>query len=578
MNAYINDILSGNVVILENAQERVLLDISHVSDAQAVLHLEVTAQGMQNVIEHLSKLTEKNTGQWYNYAMALAFIGRYERALEVLQTIRDDVLSENDCFRILYLFYNIGTIARISGDYQTAFRYYMDYLTLDRFYRNERSGIAYKDLLLTINFSAKGKELLDIVENDSRFEYSSFDTLLMRISYYEKLEKYQYVQELLPKAKKYLLFEQDEKKKVYYYFMLVYLHTTSGIDISDTIEDALVTLENAAVSDLPLYYRIKILVRLFLYYVKINNVRKQVSILNVFKKLPAVPENQIPFITTLAHFYYVTHDYTKAAQCYKRVIALSDETDERLMGLSTRMLYYNMLRTLNDFSFLEAFDPDLSFDVYLKYNMRSDYSRTTVNFAVLLGELGEFAKAIGYLRKVVSIATVNNLERFRCIAAFNEAYYAFLAQPNEKDCKRMFVEAEKSQKSVSHYHTYMMILSVATASYLYDYEDLCKKSLEIVTNIRKKFDYSHDPLHEEILVAICNGTFKDDEFYDKVIADSQGLTFAIIYKATGDAQWIDKWNQRLHEMIEKVPEKYRKGYASALLEFSFMNRIKPVIL
>lgn len=563
---------SGDVVILENAQERVLLDISHISDSQSVMHLEATMDEMQSLIDYLVKILDKNTGQAYNYAMSLAFVGRYESAMKTLQTIQDDVLKENDCFRILYLFYNIGTISRLLGDYQMSFRYFMDYLTLDRFYRNERSGIAFKDLLMTIDFSAKGKELLEIIETDSHYDYSSFDTILMKISYYEKLEKYQYVQDLLPKAKKYLLFESDEKKKIYYYYMLVYLHTTSGIEIDGGLGDALEILENATVSDLPVYYRIKILVRLFLYYTKVNNIRKQLRILNLFKKLPANSENLIPFLNSLAHFYYVSQNYVKAAQLYKRVIALSEETDERLMGLSTRILYYNILRTMNDFSFLEALDTELSFDVYLKYNMRSDYSRTTVNFAVLLGELGEFSKAIGYLRKVVSISTVNNHERFRCIAAFNEAYYGFLAKNNEKDCNKMFLEADKSQKSVSHYHTYMMTLSVATAAYLYDYTDCCKKSLELLASVRKKFDYSHDPLHEEILTAIHNGDFVEDKFAAKARESSQGLTFALMFKATNNSEWFELWDKKVLTLIQDVPKKHQKGYTSALLEYAFMSQ------
>ncbi len=576
MNAFFSELQTGNVVILEVARERLLLDISHISDSQSVAHVEAGQEDMADLLDHLSKIPDKKTGQIYNHAMSLLFSGRYERAMELLESIRDAVLQENDCLRILYLFHNIGTIARLLGDYQTAFRHFMDYLTLDRFYRNERSGVSFKDLLLTIDFSAKGKELLDIIEQDSHFEYSSFDTLLMKISYYEKLEKYQYVEELLPKAKKFLLFEQDIKKKIYYYFMLIHLHTTTGIGTPETVQETLNVLESAIQSDIPHYYRIKIFLRLFLYYIKINDMKRQLRVLNRFKKLPATSENRIPFFNTLAHFYYVRQDYKKAAACYVHVMKLSDETEERLMSLSTRMLYYNILRILNDHSFLESLDTEISFDIYLKYNMRSEYSRTTVNFAVLLGEIGEFAKAIGYLRKVVSISAINNHERFRCIAAFNEAYYSFLSKYNEKDCVKMFIEAEKSLQSVSHYQSYMMLLSSATSSYLYDYPEIFQKSMVLLASVRHKFDYSHDPLHEEILTAIMAKKFTPATFYESVRNSNQGLTYALMHKATDDMAWHDSWKATVQSVMQKVPFKFQKGYASALLEYAYMDRISPL--
>ncbi len=577
MEAYKNDLQSGIIVILEATQERLLLDISSVSEIKTVEHIEADEKVIDMLITYYEEADEPNLGQLYNLSLLLSRKKRYERAVELLQQIREKVLEENEFFRILYLFYNIGVISRLLGDYQTAFSSYMDYLTLDRYYLSEKSGVSFKDLLTTIDFHAKGKELLDTIEKDSRFIYSTFDTLLMKISYYEKLEKYQYIRDLIPKLNKYLPFENDEKKKLYYYFLLIHIQTNTGESFGQDIAECISILERSLDSDLPLTYQIKIMSRLSLYYIKINALRKHIHIINIMKKFPDIPQVKVPFMNMLAHFYYIRNDFKKAADCYMQVIRLSDSNESRLMALSTRMLYFNMMRLMNRYDYLEDFDEDITFDMFLKFNMRSEYCRTTVNFAVLLGEMGIFKKAGTYFRKVVSVAELNNLERLRCSAAFNCAYYSFIESPNEVSMKNMLLESQRSFNSVSYYHSYMMLLSTATAAYLYDFDDEFKKAMEHIMDFKTKHDYSHDPLHDDVITAIFNDTFNEDVYRDTVQSCEQGLTHALLYKKTGDGIWLDSWARLMSDSAAEVPVKYRTGYSKALLEFSFMNKDAHVL-
>ena len=79
------------------------------------------------------------------------------------------------------------------------------------------------------------------------------------------------------------------------------------------------------------------------------------------------------------------------------------------------------------------------------------------------------------------------------------------------------------------------------------------------------------------ITAIYDGSFSAEAFRSDVSESDQGLTHAVMYKITGNVEWLESWKRVTEKTALSVPQHYRKGYITALLETPYMNRDAHII-
>lgn len=550
----------GEAVILDISEHSLLLDVSALSPTEYVRYVETDNEVLQ-IIEHvISSLHTLNLTQKFNKALIAAHFKKHQKALDMLLEIENDIIETNQYLLILHLYEMIAKLNEKLGDYSSSYSYYLNYFTLDKLFPDTDISTNYKMLLQSINFFAKGKSVLEELEQNRKFDYPRFDQALMKAALFEKMGKYKDVSKTLTTAARYLPFNNDVKKALYYYLLTVMVDLVLGIN--DTTKKAVEELENADLSAIPLMFRIKILRTLATYYLYIESYRKFFHTINRMKFQSTKNSVRLEFLQLYSGYCISHFKLTKALSLLEMILHIAQETKNELQYLTTKILTMNIQIQIGDYSFLPELDTAFNFEIFLKYNNRVKYVEIVNNYAQVLAMFGKLDKAIEYTDKIVTIARIHNLTVPHAIAKYNLHQLRFIHSGAIGELQSMKDIYFESQEVMTQYYQEMMLFSYLWYAVALQKYDVIKEVASRIDKITMTLSNPSYNVFYTIITDCCikGKAFSKDIFYPKVPDMPELFLYVVLYYFSDDREWLNKGHSVVEKHLSAIPEEYRDGW------------------
>lgn len=571
----------GEAIILDISEHSLLVDVSALSPSEYVRYVETDTTVLQTIEHVVSSMHSLSLTQKFNKALIVAHFQRYQKALDMLLEIESEVIETNQYLLILHLYEMIAKLNEKLGDYSSSYSYYLNYFTLDKLFPDTDISTNYKMLLQSINFFAKGKSVLEELEQNRKFDYPRFDQALMKAALFEKMGKYKDVSKTLASATRYLPFNTDVKKVLYYHLLTVMVDIVLGI--TETTGKAVAELENADLSELPLMFRVKILRTLSTYYLHKEEYRKFFHTLNrmKFQSTKSVVRSEW---LQLYSGYCISHfKLDKALMILEIILNIAQETKSELQYLTTKILIMNLQIQIGNYSFLPELDTAFNFEIFLKYNNRVKYVEIVNNYAQVLAMFGKLDKAIEYTDKIVTIARIHNLTVPHAVAKYNLHQLRFIQSGDVNELQGMKDVYLESQQFMTQYYLEMMLFSYLWyALTLHKYE-LIKELASKIDKITMTLSNLSYQLFYTLLIDCCikNKPFSKDIYASKIPENPELFLFAVLFLFSDNIEWLQKGHTLVEKHLSLIPEEYRAGWLSGnfdahIIEDLYNKNVKKV--
>ncbi len=563
----------GEAVILDISEHSLLVDVSALSPSEYVRYVETDTTVLQTIEHSLSAAHMLSLHQKFNKALIVAHFKKYQKALDMLLEIEEDVIDTNQYLLILHLYEMIAKLNEKLGDYSNSYTYYLNYFTLDKLFPDTDISTNYKMLLQSINFFAKGKSVLEELEQNRKFDYPRFDQALMKAALFEKMGKYKEVSKTLSTATRYLQFNSDIKKALYYHVLIVTIDVVLGINAGTAKSSE--ELANADLTELPLMYRIKILQTLAVYYLYIQEYRKFFHVLNRMKFQSTKNTVRIEWLRLYSGYLISHFKMEKALSILEIILNIVQETKNELQYLNTKILMMNIQIQIGNYSFLSELDTVFNFEVFLKYNNRVKYVEIVNNYAQVLGMFGKFEKAIEYTDKIVTIARIHNLSVPYAIAKYNLHQLRFIATGDSEELLHMKEVYLELHSILTPYYQEMMLFSYVWYAVALQKTDLFLELSQKIEKISMTLSNPSYQLFYTMIIDCCikKKQFSADKYYQKVPPKPEMFLFAALFLFSEDAEWIKKGREEMQRHLKTIPEEYREGWLRGNFDANLIEKL-----